>query len=107
MISVSVDVFVRPGESFFDDLRVVWLNGHTPGHVGLVVEYDRVVAAGDAILGEKVLEKFGVPFAIDLRACLSSLETLKEYAEQGYTIVPGHGPIAREKSDITACGGQP
>jgi glyoxylase-like metal-dependent hydrolase (beta-lactamase superfamily II) len=100
MVSVSVDVFARPGESFFDGLRVVGLNGHTPGHVGLVVEDDWVVVAGDAILGEKVLEKFGVPFAIDLRAWLSSLETLKEYAEQGYTIVPGHGPIAREKRAV-------
>ncbi len=100
MVSVNVDVFVRPGESFFDGLRVVGLNGHTPGHVGLVVEDDWVVVAGDAILGEKVLERFGVPFAVDLRAWLSSLGTIKAYAEQGYAIVPGHGPIVREKRAV-------
>jgi glyoxylase-like metal-dependent hydrolase (beta-lactamase superfamily II) len=36
-----------------------------------------------------------VPFAADLRGWVESLRRLRELAEQGYTVVPGHGPVAR------------
>lgn len=95
MVELRVDREVEPGEGLPEGLRSIPLPGHTPGHLGVVDEESRVVAAGDAVLGERVLARFGVPFAADLEGWVRSLERLRELAEEGYTIVPGHGPVAR------------
>ncbi|ABM80147.1 MBL fold metallo-hydrolase [Hyperthermus butylicus] len=75
-------------------MKTLDLHGHTPGHTGILLEEDHIAAAGDAVLGEKVLSRFGIPFASNLREWYERLPTLRELAEAGYTIVPGHGPVA-------------
>ncbi len=72
------------------------IGGHSPGHAIFIDDENSVVVAGDALFGERVLETYGVPFATDLRKYVENLETiLRDYAKQGYTIIPGHGPIVR------------
>ncbi len=96
MVAVRAEP-LEPGARLPAGARLLPLPGHTPGHSGVVFEEDMVVAAGDAVLGEKVLARFGVPFAADLPGWRRSLEKLLELAEAGYVIVPGHGPVARDK----------
>ena len=96
MVGLRVTRVLEPGEGLPCGARVVATPGHTPGHSVVVFEEDRVVAAGDAVLGERVLARFGVPFAAELPRWRRSLEeALLPLAEEGYTVVPGHGPVAR------------
>ncbi len=88
------------GEEVLPGTRSLDLHGHTHGHSGIVIEDDQVVAAGDAVLGERVLARFGIPFAADLREWQESLARLRELAEAGYKIVPGHGPVAEAKRAV-------
>ena len=88
------------GEEVLPGIRSLDLHGHTHGHSGIVVGDDQVVAAGDAVLGEKVLARFGIPFAADLREWRESLARLRELAEAGYKVVPGHGPVAEAKRAV-------
>ncbi len=87
-------------EEVLPGIRSLDLHGHTHGHSGIVIEDDQVVAAGDAVLGERVLARFGIPFAADLREWRESLARLRELAEAGYRIVPGHGPVAEAKRAV-------
>ncbi|ALL01908.1 Zn-dependent hydrolase, including glyoxylase [Pyrodictium delaneyi] len=100
LAEVRVDKQVELGSKLPGGLVSISLPGHTPGHMGVVDEESRVVAAGDAVLGERVLARFGVPFAADLEGWTRSLEKLRELAEEGYTIVPGHGPVARGRRAV-------
>ena len=96
MVSVRLGRLLEPGDRLPCGARLVAAPGHTPGHVLVVFEEERVVAAGDAVLGERVLARFGVPFAAELPRWRRSLEeVLLPLAEEGYTVVPGHGPVAR------------
>jgi glyoxylase-like metal-dependent hydrolase (beta-lactamase superfamily II) len=99
-VRLRVTEVLEWGAEPFPGIKTIDLHGHTPGHTGVVIEEDRVVAAADAVLGERVLKRFGIPFSADLKAWTQSLEVLKEYAEEGYKIVPGHGPIAEGKRAV-------
>ncbi len=93
MVSFRVDYPYSSGNPIPVGMKAVSLPGHSPGHSGLEVVEKGVVFAGDAVLGERVLERFGIPFGMDLKAMLESVKKLEAYASKGYTIVPGHGPI--------------
>ena len=93
LVELRVDRVVEPGEKITGPVSTIALPGHTPGHMGVVDEESLVLAAGDAILGERVLERYAVPFASDIRGWFESLSRIEELARAGYTIVPGHGPI--------------
>ena len=101
MVSLRVDEAYIGGAALPLGARALALPGHTPGSSAVVFEEDKVVAAGDAVLGERVLARFGVPFAADLRGWAESLERLRELAEAGYTLVPGHGPVTRGKRAVS------
>ncbi len=74
--------------------RAIWLPGHTPGHTGYVNDEDRIAYVGDAVFGEKVLERFGIPFAYDLKTFVETIEKrISKLVSEGYTIVPSHGPV--------------
>jgi glyoxylase-like metal-dependent hydrolase (beta-lactamase superfamily II) len=100
MVSLRVSRVLEPGEGLPLGARVLALPGHTPGSSAVVFEEEKLVAAGDAVLGERVLARFGVPFAADLKGWAESLRRLRELAEEGYTIVPGHGPVARGRRAV-------
>ncbi len=95
-VTFKVTDIIEWNEEIFPKIRAIDLHGHTPGHTGFLVEDDKVLVAGDSILGEKVLKRFGIPFASDLRSWAESLRKLEEYVNDGYKIVPGHGPIAEK-----------
>lgn len=92
---LKVSGVVRPGDNI-GPFEVVPLPGHTFGHVGYYI--DGVLYAGDAIFGEKVLEKYGVPYLMDVDAFLHSLDYIREL--QPEILVPGHGPVIGSRKRI-------
>ncbi len=89
------------GQKVNDVIETIDLHGHTPGHTGFIVKDGNVVVAGDSILGERVLERFGLPFASDIKSWYENLDKLKELANEGYIVIPGHGPVAEGKRAIS------
>ncbi|WP_333638731.1 MBL fold metallo-hydrolase [Pyrobaculum aerophilum] len=92
---IQLSGVVKPGEKI-GPFEVVALPGHTFGHVGYYTE--GVLYAGDALFGEKVLEKYGVPYLMDVDMFLSSLDKIIELDPE--TLVIGHGPVAGSKRRI-------
>jgi len=86
---------VKPGEHI-GPFEVVPLPGHTFGQVGFYVE--GVLYAGDALFGEKVLEKYGVPYLMDVDAFLESLERIRSLDPE--ILVIGHGPVAGSRRRV-------
>lgn len=83
-----VDGVLSPGPHVVSNTRfeVVALPGHTLGHVG--VARNGVLFAGDAFLGEETLRKNPIPYNVDTRRALESIEFL---IESDYdTVVPSH-----------------
>ncbi len=95
MVELRVHRVLEWGERIADGVYAVGLPGHTPGHTGVLVEDDAVLAAGDAVVGERVLQRYGIPFALDARMWVESISAIERLVEKGYTLVPGHGPIVR------------
>jgi glyoxylase-like metal-dependent hydrolase (beta-lactamase superfamily II) len=70
------------------------LPGHTHGHTGYSTP-DGVLYSGDALLGLRVLEAFGVPYHEDPCMAAGSLERLLDAVDRFEAVVPGHGPVMR------------
>lgn len=68
------------------------LSGHSPGLTGIV--FEDAVFVGDAVFGEKLLSRVGIPYHFNARQALSTLEKIKAYAEKGYSGILSHGPFA-------------
>ncbi len=83
------------GEELAPGVYTVALPGHTPGHTGVLFEEEGVVAVGDALVGEMVLKRYGLPYALDAKRWVESLGVIEGLVERGYTLVPGHGPVLR------------
>ncbi len=78
----------------FEGVKAVPIPGHSPGMVGYAVR-DQVLYAADSVFGDRLIAKVGVPFYPDHVRALESMNTLKEYVREGYTIVPSHGPVVK------------
>ncbi len=101
-VEVRVHWVLDWGERILDAVYAIRLDGHTPGHTGYVFEDEGVVAVGDALVGERVVERYGLPYALDARRWLETLEAIRRLGERGYTVIPGHGPVLRgEKLEKT------
>jgi ribonuclease/clavin/mitogillin len=76
-------------------LRVVHTPGHSPGHICLFLEEERVLFSGDNVLGIGTTA-IPPPPGGDMAQYLDSLRRMK--ALDAALICPGHGPIVREPS---------
>ncbi|MGC9118821.1 MAG: MBL fold metallo-hydrolase [Thermoproteus sp.] len=92
---LAVAGLVRPGDRV-ENIEVVDLRGHTFGHVGYLVE--GVLYAGDAIFGDMVLKRYGVPYLNDVDLFLASLDRIESLEPE--TLVMGHGPVAGSKKRV-------
>lgn len=86
---------VKPGDKI-EAIEVIDLRGHTFGHVGYLV--DGVLYAGDAIFGDMVLKRYGVPYLNDVDLFLASLDKIASLEPE--TLVMGHGPVVGSKKRI-------
>lgn len=89
--------------------QVIHVPGHTPGHVGLLLEGAEVLLAGDALVTRHLLKgDVGGPQLTspglndDLRASLASLD---RFADLGrVTLLTGHGPAWTGRMDEAVAG---
>ncbi|WP_404350762.1 MBL fold metallo-hydrolase [Sutcliffiella horikoshii] len=99
---VKVDVIleeageVRVGESRF---QTVDLPGHSYHQFGVIVE--DILFAADAYFGVDILHKHGIPYIVDAKQTMESLEKIKKLPCAG--AVPGHGSY--EKNYLPTIGG--
>ncbi len=89
---LEVSETYRWGEKLYG-LETIALPGHSPGHTGLLDREARTIYAGDAFFGDRLMDRVGLPFAPSHLEFLESIEKLRPYAEEGYRLVPSHGPI--------------
>lgn len=92
---IRVAGVVKPGDKL-DSIEVVDLRGHTFGHVGYLTE--GILYAGDAIFGDMVLKRYGVPYLNDVDLFLASLDKIASMEPE--TLVMGHGPVVGSKKRI-------
>ncbi|MEZ0248415.1 MAG: MBL fold metallo-hydrolase [Thermoproteus sp.] len=92
---LAVSGVVKPGDKI-EGIEAVDLRGHTMGHLGYLV--DGVLYAGDAIFGEMVLKRYGVPYLNDVDLFLSSLDRIASLEPE--VLVMGHGPVAGSKKRV-------
>ncbi len=99
---VKVDVIleeageVRVGESRF---QTVDLPGHSYHQFGVIVE--DILFAADAYFGVDILHKHGIPYIVDAKQTMETLEKIKKLPCSG--AVPGHGSY--EKNYLPTIGG--
>jgi glyoxylase-like metal-dependent hydrolase (beta-lactamase superfamily II) len=82
------------GVDRYGPIEVYWLPGHTEGHLGFATP-DGVLYVGDALFGDKVLEKFGIPYHKMPCKALETLRKLGSLLGKYEYVVPGHGPIVK------------
>ncbi len=82
----------KPLGSGVGPIEAIPLPGHTFGHTGLL--FGKLLYVGDAVFGEKLLSKVGVPYFADHRAALASMELLLERVKGGEALLLSHGPLA-------------
>ena len=93
MVKLGVDFTFSDGNPIPGGLTAVSLPGHSPGHSGIASYTEKVLFVGDALLGEKVLDRFGIPLGLDLKQMILSTNKLEDFVQKGFTLVLGHGPI--------------
>ena len=86
---VTVDRIVKAGEEEIDGVSftIHSFPGHSYQQIG--IEYDRILFAADAYFGINALHKHKIPFIVDYKMTLESLERLSSLHLKGS--VPGHG----------------
>ena len=72
-------------------IHAVDTHGHTPGHTAYV--FKNLAYVGDAIFGDRLIDNVKILFHTDVFEAVKALETVKKLAEEGKTIIPGHGPV--------------
>lgn len=96
----GVDLPLAPAGGLVDvagvAVEVVPLPGHTAHHAG--VRSGDVLFAGDALLGEAVLRRYGVAFCTDHDAHRATLEALA--ASPPPVAVPAHGRPVEDVADL-------
>ncbi|MGC9072246.1 MAG: MBL fold metallo-hydrolase [Acidilobus sp.] len=85
---------IKDDELKYGPVEVVRLPGHTEGHVGYATP-DGVLYAGDSLFGDRVLEKYGVPYHKLPCEAEESLGKLASLACRYEYVIPGHGPVTK------------
>ncbi|MDP3059072.1 MAG: MBL fold metallo-hydrolase [bacterium] len=97
-----VDRIIEPGRQVIEGitLEILALPGHSPGQIGVAVVESGVCFTADAFFGEKVLQKYSLPYFSDIS---STLTTLKSMDAEGYRVyVPSHGEVVFSASSVIA-----
>jgi len=93
----KVDISLKDDEFFSEDLRIIHVEGHTRGNICLLYK-DKVLIAGDTILGKNLLNPKMAPDEVNLPAQWScsdyekALKNLPKLLNYNFdTILPSHG----------------
>ena len=95
---VSVEGIIRPGlcnlEGF--SFEIVDLKGHSLEQIG--VACDGILFCADAVFGQEVVAKHGVPLNVDISATLDTFERLRASKYEYY--LPSHGELVRDIASV-------
>lgn len=85
-----VDMFVDIGQFDLGEEKfdVIDLKGHSPGQIGIATP-DNVLFAADAYFSSKIVEKYKLPYFINIKDTIQTLNSLKEMHYDHY--LPCHG----------------
>ncbi|AKX93102.1 MBL fold metallo-hydrolase [Neomoorella thermoacetica] len=88
--STAVDITITPGPLKLLDqhLEAIATPGHTAGHLAFLTP-DGVLFSGDAVFDQGILAKYPLPFLLDIKAELATLEVIAGL-EIKY-LLPAHG----------------
>ncbi|QOR94362.1 MBL fold metallo-hydrolase [Thermosphaera chiliense] len=75
--------------------ELINLSGHSPGLAGIV--FEDFLFVGDAVFGDRLLSRVGIPYHFNAKRALLTLEKIKAYAEKGYSGILSHGPFANSE----------
>jgi len=73
-------------------LQAMALSGHMPGQIGVRTP-DDILFTADAMLAERILEKYGIPFVAHYEAAIATLAALCKM--EAALFVPSHGEPAK------------
>lgn len=92
--SVQIDGLLQEGDFEIDGVsfKIHALPGHSYNQIG--IEYQGILYAADAYFGEEQLKKHKIPYVVDVKQTLASLEYLKQLDIRGS--VPGHGTFEED-----------
>ena len=90
----QVAQLLAPGEELAGfGLRAADLAGHSHGQIGLMTP-DGVFFTGDAVIAERVLSKYGIPFVADSVKMLDTFDRLETLTADLF--VPSHGEVCTD-----------
>ena len=91
----EVNTTVEDNQYITDDLKVIFTPGHTPGHISLLLENEKIVFAGDALAIENGKPVIANPqFTLDMNMCRMSIEKIRDIFPN--KIICYHGGIVDE-----------
>lgn len=101
-----VDDVVQDLDYLCDGVRVIGTPGHTPGHISLLLEKEKLLLAGDALAIENgKLAKANPKFTLDTEEALKSVEKIKNLNLERISCYHGNmysGPVKEELVRILA-----
>ena len=101
-----VDDVVQDMDYICDGVKVIGTPGHTPGHISLLLEKEKLLLAGDALAIENGrLAKANPQFTLDAEEALKSVEKIKKLYLERISCYHGNlftGPVEKELARILA-----
>lgn len=101
-----VDDVVQDLDYLCDGVRVIGTPGHTPGHISLLLEEEKLLLAGDALaIEDGRLAKANSKFTLDKKEALRSVEKIKNLHLEQISCYHGNlytGPVEEELARILA-----
>lgn len=94
-----VDCAIDKGTNKIADAKfeIIALPGHSTDQIGVVTE-DKVCFLGDSLFSDDIMEKYKLPYFIDIKKALESLDTIKEIDADYF--VAGHINKVLDKGEI-------
>jgi glyoxylase-like metal-dependent hydrolase (beta-lactamase superfamily II) len=87
-----VSKIVKENEYICEGVRVIYTPGHTPGHISLLMENEKVFFAGDALAVENGKLVVANPqFTLDMEETRRSLEKIRNLEIE--TLICYHGNV--------------
>ena len=74
-------------------LKIVPLPGHAHGQIGVMTP-DGVFFTADAVISERILDKYGIPFTADYCSAMLTFDELSSFKADYF--VPSHGEICED-----------
>jgi glyoxylase-like metal-dependent hydrolase (beta-lactamase superfamily II) len=96
----SVDGHIEPGFQTLSGFAIEAIP--MPGHAQnqMMIAYRDLCFAGDAFFQPAVLDKYGIPFYVDVVRAQESLKRLATLNGRFSSFIPGHGPAIAEMAPV-------